>query len=157
MAPPGPKFTMIELPDLAGTYAVSFTLQQAVKVRIGQLGWFDFLAGEYLYLGSAQGPGGLRARLGRHLRGIGVTRWHIDYLRPHLDIRAVGYLLGSTNLECNWSQSLATLPAACLPAKGFGASDCVRGCPAHLIAFPPGEAPPLAALSVWPIHWILLK
>jgi Uri superfamily endonuclease len=147
---------MIALPDLAGTYALSFSLREVVKVCIGRLGWLDFPAGEYIYLGSAQGPGGLRARLGRHLKGEGTTHWHIDYLRPHLKIRAVGYLLGSINLECAWSQSLAALPAARLPAPGFGASDCTRCCPAHLITFPPGETSPLSALQAWPMHWIFL-
>jgi Uri superfamily endonuclease len=147
---------MIDLPDLPGTYAISFLLSEAVKVTIGRLGRFDFPPGVYVYLGSAQGPGGLHARLGRHLRGNGVTRWHIDYLRPHLEIRAVGYLPGSANLECDWSQSLAVLPAARLPAPGFGASDCVRGCPAHLIAFPTVGSPPPAAFEAWAIHWIRL-
>jgi Uri superfamily endonuclease len=147
---------MIALPDLAGTYALSFSLPEAVKICIGRLGWFDFPAGEYAYLGSARGPGGLRARLGRHLKIEGATHWHIDYLRPHLKIRAVGYLTGGNNLECAWSQSLAAQPAARLPAPGFGASDCTRGCPAHLIAFPPGEPSPLAVLQAWPIQWIFL-
>lgn len=145
---------MIALPDLAGTYALSFILPEAVKVCIGRLGWLDFPAGEYVYLGSAQGPGGLRARLRHHLRGVGATHWHIDYLRPHLEIRSVVYLSGSTNLECAWSQSLAALPAARLPAPGFGASDCTRGCPAHLIAFPPGELTSLAVLGSWPVQWL---
>jgi Uri superfamily endonuclease len=145
---------MIELPDLPGSYALSLTLCKAVTVCIGRLGWFDFPAGEYVYLGSARGPGGLRARLGRYLTGNGSTHWHIDYLRPHRVIRAVGYLPGSANLECAWSQALAAVPAARLPAPGFGASDCTQGCPAHLIAFPPAEPSPLAALGAWPIHWI---
>lgn len=147
---------MVDLPDLPGTYAVSFMLPEAVKVSIGRLGSFHFPSGLYVYLGSAQGPGGLRARLGRHLKGNGVTRWHIDYLRPYLKIKAVGYLPGSANLECDWSQSLAALPSARLPAPGFGASDCVRGCPTHLVAFPTVGPLPLAAFGAWPIHWIWL-
>lgn len=154
LSPLHPK--MIELPYLPGTYAVSFTLPEARKVSIGRLGWFDFPASQYVYLGSARGPGGLRARLGRHIRGNGLAHWHIDYLRPHLELGAVGYLLASENLECAWSRSLATTPGASLPAPGFGASDCLQGCPAHLIAFPLGKPLPLRALQVWPIHWIRL-
>lgn len=145
---------MIELPAIPGTYAVSFTLLEAVKISIGRLGWFDFLIGDYIYLGSAQGPGGLRSRLGRHLRSVKATHWHIDYLRPYLEIRAIGYLPGKDNLECAWSQSLANLPAARLPAPGFGASDCIRGCPAHLVAFPADESPLPAALDAWQLEWI---
>lgn len=147
---------MIQIPNLPGTYAVSFTLPAAVKVSVGRLGWFDFPAGNYIYLGSARGPGGLRARLGRHLEGKGPAHWHIDYLRPYFEIEAVGYLLGSHNLECAWSQTLAAASAAHLPAPGFGSSDCLQGCPAHLVAFPPGKPPPLAALQAWSIHWIRL-
>lgn len=145
---------MIELPAIPGTYAVSFSLLEAVKISIGRLGWFDFLAGDYIYLGSALGPGGLRSRLGRHLRSVKATHWHIDYLRPYLEIRAIGYLPGNDNLECAWSQSLANLPTARLPAPGFGASDCIRGCPAHLVAFPADESPLSAALDAWQLEWI---
>jgi Uri superfamily endonuclease len=110
---------MIELPDLPGTYVVSFTLPGAVYVSIGQLGRFDFPAGDYVYLGSARGPGGLRARLRHHLRSDKAIHWHIDYLHPYLDIKAIGYLSGYDNLECAWSQSLVVLPAARTPAPGF--------------------------------------
>ncbi len=147
---------MIELPNLPGTYAVSFTLPEALKVSVGRLGYFDFPAGQYVYLGSARGPGGLRARLGRHIRGNGHAHWHIDYLRPHLELRAVGYLFASENLECAWSRSLAAMPGARQPAPGFGASDCIQGCPAHLIAFPLGKFQPLHALQAWPLRWFRL-
>jgi Uri superfamily endonuclease len=147
---------MIGLPTIPGSYAVSFMLLEPVKISIGRLGWFDFPAGDYIYLGSAQGPGGLRSRLGHHLRSVKATHWHIDYLRPYLEIRAIGYLTGNDNLECAWSQTLANLPAARLPAPGFGASDCVRGCPAHLVAFPAGEYPLPAALEAWQLKWIRL-
>jgi Uri superfamily endonuclease len=145
---------MIELPAIPGTYVVCFTLPGAVKISIGRLGRFDFPAGDYIYLGSARGPGGLRARLGRHLRSVKASHWHIDYLRPYLETRAIGYLPGNDNLECAWSQSLANLPAARLPAPGFGASDCARGCAAHLVAFPTGEYPLPEALDSWQLKWI---
>jgi Uri superfamily endonuclease len=147
---------MIELPAIPGTYAVSFKLPEAVNVTIGRLGRFDFQAGDYIYLGSARGPGGLRARLRRHMKSDKATHWHIDYLRPYLEIRAIGYIPGDDNLECTWSQSLANLPAARLPAPGFGASDCLHGCPAHLIAFPAGESPLPTALEAWPLKWVWL-
>jgi Uri superfamily endonuclease len=37
-------------------------------------------AGRYLYCGSAKGPGGLKARLSRHMRRGKSVRWHIDRL-----------------------------------------------------------------------------
>jgi Uri superfamily endonuclease len=37
-------------------------------------------AGRYLYCGSAKGPGGLKARLSRHMRRGKSVRWHVDQL-----------------------------------------------------------------------------
>jgi hypothetical protein len=45
------------------------------------------------------------------------------------------FSVGSMPLECGWSQALLALPGACVPAAGFGASDCCSGCPAHLVHF----------------------
>jgi len=39
-----------------------------------RLGW-------YVYVGSALGPGGLAAKVGRHLGGRKMCRWHTAYLR----------------------------------------------------------------------------
>jgi Uri superfamily endonuclease len=36
--------------------------------------------GRYLYCGSAKGPGGIRARLARHMRIEKSIRWHVDRL-----------------------------------------------------------------------------
>jgi Uri superfamily endonuclease len=127
-----------------GVYALEFALDRAHAVRIGRLGQAWFPAGEYVYVGSACGPGGLRARLGRHLRrGAGKKfHWHIDYLLPFAQPRlfcygvvSPGLLAGCRRLECNWSQFLLDLPGASAAMKGFGASDCRSGCPAHLVAF----------------------
>jgi Uri superfamily endonuclease len=52
-----------------GTYALLLKLDKQERITIGKLGTFDFPAGYYLYVGSALGPGGLRARLARHRRG----------------------------------------------------------------------------------------
>jgi len=41
----------------------------------------DLLPGYYIYIGSAFGPGGVRARMLRHLRADKPKHWHIDYLR----------------------------------------------------------------------------
>ena len=126
------------IPSDSGAYALWLKLRHSHQIQVGQLGEFTFLAGDYIYLGSARGPGGLRARLGRHLRGNGKIHWHIDYLRTVGDVR--GYCYATTNalhrlpMECWWSQTLAALPGATIPAEGFGASDCRSGCRAHLIA-----------------------
>lgn len=133
------------IPALPGSYALHLRLPATCSIRVGKFGIVDFPSGDYLYLGSALGPGGLRARLGRHLMGNGKPRWHIDALRAaSLAIGAwwaafppqVLSTLLAERLECRWSLALAEMEGAFLPVPGFGASDCSSGCPAHLVAFP---------------------
>ncbi len=50
------------------------------SLRIGALGTFEIPEGMLAYVGSAYGPGGLIARISRHLRKGKRLRWHIDYL-----------------------------------------------------------------------------
>ena len=149
---------MIDLPALPGAYVLELYLPQDVSLRVGRLGAARFPAGVALYLGSAHGSGGLKARLCRHLRRDNVSppHWHIDYLRPIALVRAIGYLVQldvkpAAPLECLWSQALADLPGSCIPLPGFGASDCRLGCPAHLIAFAGQEKDrlPLLDRSAW--------
>jgi len=131
------KGSMDVLPVEAGTYAVILTLESPQTVTIGRLGSYALAGGDYLYAGSAHGPGGLRARLGRHLQGSDRTRWHIDYVRKIARVHAWGYLVSSsaTALECQWSQWLANVPGTNVPIPRFGASDCRSGCRAHLLHF----------------------
>jgi len=49
-------------------------------VNVGRLGRVRFPAGWYAYVGSAYGPGGLAARISRHLRPSKPSHWHLDYL-----------------------------------------------------------------------------
>jgi Uri superfamily endonuclease len=133
---------MIDLPASPGAYLLELYLPDEVSLTIGRLGRASFPAGVMFYAGSAQGPGGLKARLGRHLqlRGARPLRWHIDYLRCVAQVCAFAYLASAqiacaARLECLWSQALARLPGSSVPLSGFGASDCGMGCPAHLIAF----------------------
>jgi Uri superfamily endonuclease len=127
-------------------------LDRAAVVSVGRLGKKELPAGKYAYLGSAMGPGGLRARLGRHLRGEGKPHWHIDALRRVALVQAVCYLTVpwvtvEQRLECLWGQALAGLPGAAVPIPGFGASDCRLGCPAHLVALPSADLPYGALVS----------
>jgi Uri superfamily endonuclease len=103
--------------------------------------------GCYAYIGSARGPGGLRARLARHVRASKPLRWHIDYLTAAAPVIHIYYRAIPTPLECRWAQVLAGLPGATIPAPGFGSSDCRNGCAAHLMRLPYDyELPELAAL-----------
>ena len=132
MASDGPRLTEVtlhSLPREPGTYALALRLDEIHHLVIGALGPWTFPAGCYLYVGSAWGPGGLRARLSRHLRGDGRPHWHIDVLR-RVGTPAALWLAPQEHLECIWARYLAAQPEVTIPVPRFGASDC--HCPSHL-------------------------
>jgi len=138
------KTCISTLPALPGAYAVQLHLNTPRRIQVGKFSQVEFPAGHYLYLGSALGPGGLRARLSRHIGGTGKPHWHIDYLRGVAEVYAISYVLASSAagglpLECTWSQMLTRLPRGYIPLAGFGASDCRSGCQAHLVGFPTSD------------------
>ena len=124
-----------DLPSSHGAYVLHLTLRRPQTLAIGRLGHYRLPAGHYFYMGSARGAGGLQARVGRHLRGDGALRWHVDYVRAVAEVREVFYTVADKPLECEWSQALARLRRAFIPVPHFGSSDCRSGCDAHLIAF----------------------
>ncbi len=132
---------MVEIPVDPGGYALFLNLTSAQAIQIGRLGRGSFFPGIYVYFGSARGSGGLRSRLGRHLRGGGKSHWHIDALRAVTEVIGFCYITDeqlisrSVSIECQWSQAIAALPNCTIPLNGFGASDCRAGCMAHLIFF----------------------
>lgn len=134
-----------QIPSSSGSYTLLIELPEAQTIQIGHLGAIAFPAGDYVYLGSARGTGGLRARLGRHLRGPERLHWHIDDLRAFARVSGYCYLETAAEeaageatkpLECRWSTALAEFPEISTPAPRFGASDCRSGCPAHLFRVP---------------------
>jgi Uri superfamily endonuclease len=139
------------LPVAPGVYAVHFRLQSPVSLTIGSLGIHLLAAGEYIYVGSARGAGGIRARLGRHLRGSRKVRWHVDFLRSVSQVEAFAYEIleekgdlpvfkkAAVPAECRIIQAICQWDRAYIPVAGFGASDCRHGCAAHLVGFPAGQ------------------
>jgi Uri superfamily endonuclease len=123
---------LADLPAETGSYALAGWLDAPVEVFVGGLGQQRFPAGGYAYFGSAFGPGGLRARVGRHLRFDTPSRWHLDYLKPRLRWIWVAVQAGQ-RVECAWAQAAAALPGSEIPVPGFGSSDCRAGCRAHLM------------------------
>jgi Uri superfamily endonuclease len=121
------------LPDRPGTYVLVLRLPRFAAIDVGRLGRVQFPAGWYAYAGSARGPGGLAARISRHLRSPKPLRWHVDYLRADAQPVQIWYALGARKRECSWAQALSGLPGASIPVRRFGASDC--RCPAHLVHF----------------------
>jgi Uri superfamily endonuclease len=123
------------IPDKPGTYYLHLMMPVAVQIQVGRMGFIPIQSGHYIYCGSALGPGGLRARLGRHLSGTGRLHWHIDWLRREAAVFGCGYLLGAVNMECIWARDLLALPETQTLVPGFGASDCRLACPSHLVYF----------------------
>lgn len=122
-----------------GSYVLWLTLAEAHRLQIGKLGATRFEAGFYAYVGSALGPGGVRARVRRHLRVDKARRWHIDYLRTAGEVRAVWLSYDPERHEHHWAAVLCQIPGSVIPLYGFGSSDC--DCKSHLIRF--GRMPTL--------------
>jgi Uri superfamily endonuclease len=116
-----------------GTYALVLSSAVPALIRVGRLGSLRLHPGFYVYIGSAHGPGGLRARLAHHLGPGSRPHWHIDYLRAHANPEAVWCCYGPRPWEHQWAKCLGTLPEASIPLAGFGASDCA--CESHLYFF----------------------
>jgi Uri superfamily endonuclease len=132
------KSTSLEkhkIPAACGTYALLLLCQRSRRVDIGKLGARSILLGWYVYVGSAFGPGGLRARCRRHLRSPQRRHWHIDYLRPVTSVQAIWFTSDPVPREHQWAGIIGDLEGASAPILHFGSSDC--SCPSHLFRFSP--------------------
>ena len=122
------------IPAVPGTYLLVLQAVAPARLRAGSLGEMVVQPGHYLYVGSAFGPGGLRARVSRHIAGQGALRWHIDTLRRVTRPVEAWYAAGSQRCEHEWARSLAAAEECGVVLAHFGASDC--RCPAHLFFMP---------------------
>jgi len=116
-----------------GTYALILRSPTEGVIRIGRLGNMQIKPGWYVYVGSAFGPGGVRARLAHHIRPVQRPHWHIDYLKTLAVVEEVWFVYGQTSQEHAWSECFAGMRGASLPMAGFGSSDC--HCESHLFYF----------------------
>ena len=122
-----------------GTYALILYSNSTARIRIGRLGVMQLQRGYYVYVGSALGAGGLRARIAHH-QGISKRpHWHIDYLRAHARLHSVWVNYDGKRHEHEWARSITRLGDATFPLPGFGSSDCT--CPSHLHFFKRCPAP----------------
>ena len=120
-----------DLPSEPGAYLLLLTLPGEVPLDITAVRGRSLPSDHYLYAGSARGPGGLRARLARHLRREKKPHWHIDRLTVTAErIRAFPFPGAQ---ECTLVETL--LESGCYhhPLPGFGSSDC-RTCASNLLA-----------------------
>ncbi len=137
--------TADEIPALPGAYVLAISLSKLVVVSICRKPSAPLAPGCYLYCGSAKGPGGLRARVARHVRHGKAIRWHVDGLTE------AGTVLGAWTFpggdECDLVAALSHLP---VPIEGFGSTDC-RRCRSHLLRWPDTAETLLGDLPLMPI------
>ncbi len=116
-----------------GAYLLTIDLTLELVLDIAMLGRPVLAPGRYVYCGSAYGPGGIKARVARHLRQNKALRWHVDRLTLGGHVTHVAALVGGS--ECELMAGLCVEPGVSVPLLRFGSSDC-RVCPAHLAAVP---------------------
>jgi len=112
-----------------GTYALILQNKSKAMVEIGRWRQIEIEPGYYIYIGSAFGKGGVKARVLRHYRENKPHHWHIDYLREFMSPITVWYSHGPKKLEHDWAQILSEM-SDMSPIQGFGCSDCK--CFSHL-------------------------
>jgi len=118
------------LPDASGTYVMILRNRTPQTIAVGRLGEMTARVGYYLYVGSAFGPGGLRARLAHHLSIATHPHWHIDYLRARTAPAAVWFQQHTSREEHRWTSALTRGRWIEVGHARFGASDCT--CHSHL-------------------------
>lgn len=111
------------LPGDPGYYALVIRLDKEITVRTRGGRRFLLKPGLYVYIGSARGPGGVKARVERHMRRDKKPFWHIDYvtINPASRIMAV-VSVPDPGIDVE-SRLAAELSEKLVPVKGFGASD----------------------------------
>ncbi|MDZ7845133.1 MAG: GIY-YIG nuclease family protein [Anaerolineales bacterium] len=124
------KNDLENLPAEKGTYILILSSEGQDSFWVGKLGLMVMQTGVYYYVGSARGPGGLKARLRRHLQKSKAPHWHIDYLRQRSEILEIWFSQDPRQLEHRTAGLLAEMKGFLQPQPGFGASDC--SCPTHL-------------------------
>ena len=123
----------VDIPARGGTYVLVMTASSSGSFPVGSIGEMTLTPGCYLYVGSALGPGGLRARLSRHGRPANKPHWHIDYLRAHTELVEVWWLADMKRHEEQWVTEVASMQGARIPKDRFGAGDSRH--PTHLLWF----------------------
>jgi len=108
-----------------GSYVLLIKLPEEKTIVVRRLGSVLFPCGNYAYIGSALG--GLKQRLGHHLRTEKKLHWHIDYLLEKAHIEEIITCEAEERTECTIARALGERFES---VPGFGASDC--RCRSHL-------------------------
>jgi Uri superfamily endonuclease len=115
----------------SGTYALILSASQKKQITVGKLGTLQLKPGFHIYVGSAFGPGGLKARIAHHCKRPSRPHWHLDYLGGRLDLVEVWYTFDPVRREHQWAKTISTTRGVSVPLTGFGSSDC--DCLSHLL------------------------
>ena len=119
------------IPRARGTYALIYQCDAPFQTVVGRLGPVCLSTGYWIYVGSAFGPGGLKSRLGHHLKPSHRPHWHLDYVKHFLKPVEIWLSTDTIKQEHVWAIDLSCLIGATCPIAGFGASDC--SCLSHMI------------------------
>ena len=131
--PKGRWVAVDELDDLAGmkgAYILLIRLDESLPIGAGRRKTGHLASGVYLYSGSANGAGGLSARLRRHFRKEKKVHWHIDRLT--LEAGDLAAFIVEHGNECQLVQALMQADGIKAALDGFGSTDC-RSCRSHLL------------------------
>lgn len=123
------KDAAAKLPREGGAYALLIRLDEPLQLDIPKFKGADLMPGSYVYCGSAYGPGGIRARVSRHLRTCKPMRWHVDRLTANGRVLQAGVV--ASGQECELVAEILSR-GGIIALPGFGSSDCTS-CAAHLV------------------------
>jgi Uri superfamily endonuclease len=118
-------------PEAKGAYVLALRLSKVAHIGIPRMDQEQLMPGWYLYVGSANGSGGIRSRVKRHFRSNKKAHWHID----RLTVKAVemAALAVPDGHECELVRRLLRSRLYEVAVPGFGSTDC-RYCESHLLA-----------------------
>ncbi len=123
---------------MKGVYALVIQIEKNLTTTVGALGEVGFQRGIWTYVGSATGTGStnLENRIRRHFTDEKAVHWHIDYLLKTnaIPLRAI-WAESDRSAECDLARGMNKSPLFVAGPRGFGASDCTKGCGTHLFRF----------------------
>ena len=130
------------LPNEKGIYVAHLSVRKPAKPLVGRKGsqgYLELSKGNYMYVGSATGAGGISARVSRHIRKLGDNKkagWHLDYIRDHGCVERIWFGELPADAEHDLALTLSRLPGVSAPFPGIGGTDCKKAkkkCPAHFL------------------------
>ncbi len=117
-----------------GNYILQMELRGSAEIAIGAARKHTFIAGFYLYIGSAYGGGGMQSRINRHLDKEKKLHWNIDYLTNRANIVSVWTITPPASIEHTIAARIFKNNILTAAMERFGSADC--NCATHLFYSP---------------------